>query len=113
MVQHIQQNLNQGAQALRQGNLAGAEQALMTVLRAIPQEPNALHLMGVVRRSQGRGAEAEQFYRQSLNANSNQPQVLNNLGNLLSAMKRPAEAVGQYKQAVKLQFRELSLKRRR
>lgn len=79
-----------------------AEAVLEQILRARPEEPDALQLMGVLRRAQGRPEDAEQFYRRSLKANPGQPQVHHNLGNLLRAQGRIPEAIASQREAVRL-----------
>jgi tetratricopeptide (TPR) repeat protein len=79
-----------------------AEALIGQVLEARPKEPDALQLMGLVRRAQGRTAEAEDFYRRSLTERPDQPHVLNNLGNVLSAQGRFADAVETLREAVRL-----------
>jgi len=99
----LQQLLQQGGQAFGQGNLAQAEQCCRAILAQVAAEPNALHLMGLIRRRQGRFAEAEQALRQALGTQPTNAQMLNNLGNLLRDMKRPQEAIGAYEKAAAAQ----------
>jgi len=77
------------------------EATLSAVLKGRPSEPNALQLLGVLRRGQGRMEEAESLYRQSLAAAPNQPQVHHNLGNLLRATGRLDEAIACHREAVR------------
>ncbi len=100
--EQIGQNLTLGAAALRAGNLSQAERAFGQVLSGVPDQSDALHLMGIIRKSQKQFAEAESFFNRSLKSNAKQPQVLNNLGNLLRDLDRPEEAKNCYKKALEL-----------
>lgn len=94
--------LIQALDALNRNELVAAETALDQVLRAIPDEPDALQLLGLVRRAQNRPGDAEALYRQSLAARPAQPNVHHNLGNLLFAMGRSEEAAACQREAVRL-----------
>lgn len=82
--------------------LPQAEATLGHILEGRPQEPDALQLMGLIRRMQGRTAEAEDFYRRSLAERPEQPHVHHNLGNLLIAVRRYDEAVLALQEAIRL-----------
>ncbi|HEY5238739.1 MAG TPA: tetratricopeptide repeat protein, partial [Rhizomicrobium sp.] len=55
------------------------ESTLLSVLQTKPDEPDALQLLGLLRRAQGRLPEAEALYRRSLMMKPSQPQVQHNL----------------------------------
>lgn len=86
----------------QRGQTMEVEATLSHILKARPEEPDALQLMGVLRREQGRLEEAEQFYRRSLAAKRDQPQVQHNLGNLLRATGRLEEAIAAQREAIRL-----------
>lgn len=86
----------------QRGQAMEVEAVLTSILKARPEEPDALQLLGVLRREQGRLEEAEQLYRRSLAAKRDQPQVLHNLGNLLRAMGRTEEAIAAQREAIRL-----------
>ena len=90
-----------------------AEAPLLEILALDPDQPQALQLLGQVRRQQERFAEAENLYRRSLTVKPDQPQVQFNLGNLLSLLGRHAEAAIAYGEAVRLKpnFAEAHLNR--
>lgn len=100
-MQKLQQALNQGLQALNSGNLEMAEQCFSWVLNHVPQEPNALFLLGGVRQKQGQFTEAEQLMRKALLKHPQQADVLNSLGNLMGKLQRPEQGVDFYQQAIK------------
>ncbi|MBV9420524.1 MAG: hypothetical protein JO348_12190, partial [Alphaproteobacteria bacterium] len=48
---------------------------LQDLLSLHPEQPDALQLLGIIRRMQGQNREAEDLYRRSLKANPRQPFV--------------------------------------
>src|SRR6202051_1162734 len=92
-VRQIRVLLQQALDFLNKNDLTRAEATLTQVLASAPEEPDALQLMGVLRRAQGFMPDAEDFYRRSLAVRPNQPQVHNNLGNLYRAQQRYDEAI--------------------
>jgi tetratricopeptide (TPR) repeat protein len=81
---------------------AYAENLLAQILSEQPNEPDALQLMGLVRRAQGRDEEAEDFYRRSLAEKPEQANVHHNLGNLFITLERYDEAISELKEAIRL-----------
>ncbi len=97
----IEALLRQAMTAL-DADLVRAEDLLVQVLDAKPEDADALQLLGLVRRRQGRPAEAEDLYRRSLAERPNQPHVHHNLGNLCYAQGRFDEAIAEQREAVRL-----------
>lgn len=87
---------------LTRNEVVAAESTLDEILNDFPEEPDALQLLGVLRRAQGRFDEAETLYRRSLAAKSDQPQVHHNLGNLFYATARYGEAASAQREAIRL-----------
>lgn len=100
-MQKLQQALNQGLQALNNGNLSNAEQCFNWVLNQVPQEPNALFLLGGVRQKQGQLIQAEQLMRKALVNHPQKADVLNSLGNVMGKLERSDEGIEFYLQAIK------------
>ena len=100
--QEAQALLQRALGHLQQNQALEAEAIFATILKAHPANPDALQLLGVLRRSQGRMDEAEALYRQSLAAKPDQPQVHHNLGNLLKALGRDDEAIAAQREAIRL-----------
>ena len=94
--------LQQAADLLARKQFPQAETLLTGLLSHRPQDPDALHMMGVIHAAQERGAEAEEFYRRSLIANPSQAQVRYNFGTLLRANGRLPEAVEEFRAASRL-----------
>jgi len=85
--------LSQAAQALSQGNLAGAETAADALLAAGgPGKGDALHILGLVRIGQNRLDDAARLLAEADQVSPGQPRLLLNLGKVLAAMGRTQEA---------------------
>lgn len=95
--------LAQALAAHRRGALAEAQRLYREILAAAPEQPDAVHLLGVVAYQQGRLAEALALLDRAVAlapalaaAHSNRAAVLRDLG-------RPAEALASLDQALALQ----------
>lgn len=99
----IGSNLQRAMALIRGGQFAAGEQLCQQVLRGMPNQPDALHLLAMSAKQQGRTEIAERYFRDSIRANPRQPAVLANLGNLLDNLGRQAEAIDAYKRAVQLE----------
>jgi tetratricopeptide (TPR) repeat protein len=87
---------------LERGDLANAERLALSVMRQ-GNDPDALHLMGLVRLEQNRTQEALDFLDRSLEARPGHPHVLVNLGKLLKLVGRDAEAAAAFNTALAAQ----------
>ncbi|WP_281299695.1 MULTISPECIES: tetratricopeptide repeat protein [unclassified Iodidimonas] len=96
------QSLQTALSMAQSGRLGEAEALLSRLLEQWPDQPDALQLMGLVKRGQGDQIAAIEFFQRSLAMNPAQPHVLNNLGNALLASARRDEAVAAYRRAIAL-----------
>ena len=97
------QGLNPVAEAARffeTGDFASAERILAGLGR---DNPDALHLLGLVRLEQERLEEAAALLIRSLAVRPGHPHVLLNLGKILKRLKRDAEAGQALDEAVRIQ----------
>jgi Flp pilus assembly protein TadD len=83
----------------RSSNLEPAEAIYHEILRLIPEEPNALHFLGVLRHQQGRNGEAIELIRRAAARLPGDSGPWLNLGNVLLETERYDDAVDAYKQA--------------
>lgn len=97
-----QELLRQSLDCLQRDSVFEAEARLGTVLEGWPEDPDALQLLGVIRRMQGNLSEAEELYRRSLAISPDQPQVHHNLGNLYRSLARFDEAIAAQQEAIRL-----------
>lgn len=86
--------------AHRAGNLREAEKLARRVTGAIPDQPDALHLLATVARESGRGDLAIDLYRRLLHRHPAIPIAHNSLGNLLQERDRWQEAIACYETAL-------------
>ena len=77
--------LERAAEMIRRGQLARAEAELAAVLRANPEEANALNLLGVVRAQQKRHEEAEQLFLRAVRSSPALVGAFVNLGQLYTS----------------------------
>jgi predicted TPR repeat methyltransferase len=81
------------------GRLTEAESGYRSVLRIRPDDPDALHFLGMLQFQRGDRAHAIELVRRSLAALSTNPHAWNNLGNMLLAINEPQAAVEAYEKA--------------
>jgi predicted TPR repeat methyltransferase len=76
-----------------------ADAVYQQILAAVPDEPNALHFLGVLRHQQGRNDEAIDLIRRAATLLPGDSGLWMNLGNVLMEAQRYDDAVDAYKQA--------------
>ena len=86
--------------AHRAGNLREAEKLARRVLDAIPNQPDALHLLATVARESGRADLAIDLYRRLLRRHPAIPIAHNSLGNLLQERDEWQAAIACYEAAL-------------
>jgi tetratricopeptide (TPR) repeat protein len=82
------------------GRLAEAERLYQHVLATDPNNPDALHLLGVVAHQVGRNEIAAQLIARAVDRHPSNPYFLNNLGEAIRGLRRPAEALARYDKAL-------------
>ena len=87
------QRLADAVKAIGENQLPRAEELLNSVLTALPNDADALNLLGVVRAQQDRKAEAERLFRRALVRSPSHLGAHINLGELLLTTNRGAEAM--------------------
>ena len=86
----------------RHGDLSAAEAVYLRILQVIPEEPNALHFLGILRHQQGDNEGATALIRRAIGVVPLDAGPWVNLGNIMLEMRRFDEAVDAYKQAAVL-----------
>lgn len=94
--------LQQALTHARSGNLAEAEKLCDQLLAQANSDPEARHLLGVIRNLQGRYAEAEPLLRQAVAERPGVAKYHSNLGNALRGLERLDEAEASYRRALAL-----------
>jgi predicted TPR repeat methyltransferase len=98
----VQQALRLAVNLHRVGELGDAEKLYRRILEAAPDDPDALHYLGVLTHQRGRSDEAVELIRRALAVAPDYPDALSNLGNILREQGRLAEAEACYRGAIGL-----------
>ena len=96
----LPQALATAVNLLRSERIDEADSALQEVLQRLPDQPDALHFLGVLRHTQGQVGEAVNLIQRALATVPNNASAWNNLGNVLLLAGRSDEAVDAYDHAV-------------
>ncbi|MBC7604160.1 MAG: tetratricopeptide repeat protein, partial [Ramlibacter sp.] len=96
----LSQTLAAAVDLLRSERIDEAESALQEVLQRSPDQPDALHFLGVLRHTQGEMDEAVSLIQRALAAMPNNASAWNNLGNVLLLAGRGEDAADAYDHAV-------------
>lgn len=92
--------LNAAIKAHAGGNLDAAEKAYETILAAVPENPDALHFLGVLRYQQEASDEALRLIQTAINIRPGDAQQHNNLGKVLEGLDRLDDAEEHFHKAV-------------
>ena len=84
------------------GNLPQAEALYKQVLQTAPNQPDALHLLGLIAKQKGDLKTAVQLMRKALNFNPNYVEAYVNLGATLQEQNNLSEAADCYRKALAL-----------
>ncbi|MCZ6560897.1 MAG: tetratricopeptide repeat protein, partial [Gammaproteobacteria bacterium] len=99
----LQQLLEQALQLHQAAQLGEAQAIYEMVLRAIPDQFDASHFLGVVHHQHGEHQRAEQLILQALASQPASADALCNLGAVYNAMQRPAEAAERFQAALAIE----------
>ncbi len=86
----------------RQGRLREAGKLYTRVLKAVPQNFDALHLLGLCKAQSGQMGEAYRLLASAVKINAQAPDAWINLANVLHALKRDGEALNALDKALAL-----------
>lgn len=84
------------------GRLDEAESLYRSVIEKVPEQPDALHLLGVVHLQKGENSTAEELIRKAINLSPDNAEYHNNLGNVLYGKGKPDEAEESFREALRL-----------
>ncbi len=91
--------LNEAVALQRQGQLREAEKIYSRVLKATPDNFDALNLLGAVKARLGDINEAARLLNAAVKINARAPQAWFNLGQALYMLKRYGEALSSFEEA--------------
>ena len=92
--------LDSSLAAHRAGDLDAAAKGYRAVLDRVPDQADALHLLGLVRLSQGAPVEAEELIRRALKRSKGVAEIWNSLGNALAAQDKNKESAKAFREAL-------------
>src|SRR3954463_1505825 len=98
----LERRLHQGLAAQQRGDQAAAERFYLALLALAPDEPNANHLLGVLRFQQGRGPEALTLIGKALTAVPQSSELHAHYGLVLHSLGRDEEALASLDRALGL-----------
>src|ERR1700732_3490388 len=98
----IETELLAGLEHHRAGRLKRASAIYRKILNKAPDNPDALHLLGVVALSDRRPARAIQLIGKAIAVSPRSAEAYSNLANAQHAAGRPAEAHASYRRAIDL-----------
>lgn len=98
----LRELLNQAIAHHQAGRLAEAEAIYRQILNAMPDEPNALHLCGLLLHNSGRREAALAMIRRAVELRPQQAAFRSNLGHVLAALGRDDEALTEFRTALEL-----------
>ena len=99
---NTEQKLEEGI-AFHQANLLHqAEQAYQEILQVLPQQADALHLLGVIAYQKKEYQIAADLIAQAININSSQHSFFNNLGLVLKEQKKLDRAIQAFHQSIEI-----------
>ena len=99
---HPQQALQSAMAHHQAGNLVQAETLYKQVLQAAPNQPDALHLLGLIAKQKGDHKTAIQLMRKALSFNPNYVEAYVNLGATLQEQNNLTESAECYRKALAL-----------
>lgn len=96
----LQKELEFGIEHHKAGRADEAERVYRNVLQKVPNQPDALNLLGVLAMEAGNHDAAFDFLGRAVQARPKDPAILNNYGNALSLVRRYEEASEHLERAV-------------
>ncbi len=100
--QQIQQALRIALEHQQAGRLPQAEAAYRNILRAAPEQPDALHFLGILAHQTGNSEMAVQLIRHAIRSNPANPVYQLNLGTIYPSLNKGEEALACFRQALVL-----------
>jgi len=98
----VGQMLREAVTLQQQGRLREAEKIYTRVLKAAPDQFDALNLLGTIKAQRGQAGEAYRLISAALKVNPRAADAWVNLGIVLHALKRDQEALGSFDKALAL-----------
>ena len=100
---NINETLQKGISALKQGKLQDAKYIYEKILKIQSNHPDANHYLGITLQLLGKLDESIIFYKKAISLKPNHAQAFGGLGNALYELNRFEEAITFYKKAINLE----------
>ena len=98
----LQQALDLAVEHHTSGDLPRAESIYNQILQSDPNQPQALHLLGVIAFQGGDNERAIELIEKALSIHPDYAEAHSSLGNVMQALGRLEEAVVSYEKAISL-----------
>jgi tetratricopeptide (TPR) repeat protein len=98
----VDEALHSALKALQSGRLDKAERIYRKILKRCPDQPDALHFLGLIEGQRGKPDEAIRLMRQAIEVLPINAVYHHNLGTLMKDQGRWGEAIRCYRKAVEL-----------
>ena len=98
----MQATLKMAIQHHSKGELAVSEAMYRSVLKVFPNQPEALHFLGLAIHQAGRSEEAIKLFRKAVEIKPDYSAAFGNLGNALVGLEKYDEAISNYRQALEI-----------
>ena len=92
--------LQSGLKHHQAGRLTEAEHAYLAILKVQPDQPDALHLLGVIAHDRGDHAKAEDLIGRAIGLNDSSALFFNNLGEAQRAQNKFDEEMASFRRAI-------------
>ncbi|MBM09176.1 MAG: hypothetical protein CMF69_06320 [Magnetovibrio sp.] len=100
--ENVKQIIERGLHFHRQGHLDDAEAIYQKVLDLDPNQPDALHFLGVLIHARGNSNASINLISKAISIKAKYPEAYCNLGVSLEALNRLPEAITAYEKAIKI-----------
>lgn len=101
LFQQLESMYLKAQQLQQQGYLSEAEKLYREIIKEIPEQPDALHYLGLIYMNKGDNRQAESYIKKSIQHSGN-PIYYSNYGLLLSRQLKHEQAVEQFRKAATL-----------
>ncbi|MEX2489875.1 MAG: sulfotransferase [Pseudomonadales bacterium] len=102
MIDNTLEKLNKAMSQQIEGNLEEAESIYLEVLESEPENPDAIHLLGLIRGEQDRSDEAVELIEKAIGINPNAAPFHHNIAGIYRRIGRLEDAEREFREAVRL-----------
>ena len=100
---NLQQSIQKAMALQSQGKHRAAAKIYRTILKAIPDQFEALHFLGILHAQQNNFGKAAKLFASAIDSEPSSYEAHNNLGNAYRKLDRPEDALACYRKAIALE----------